>query len=253
MPARLLMYTDPENEATYRIVEEAFLVFAVPGSWFYLIFFCGAIKLTGPFVVMIYAMIMGDMFTFSIIYIIFLFGFTQAFYFLLKSLEDPHLWGGYHTTWIGLFHMTLGEYEYDEFNDTAYPGMAKIIFVLFQVFIPILLFNMLIAMMGNTYAIVSEISEKAFLKMWAKIIMSIERSIPPNTAKEYLEKYSIRLSPTERGVMVIKSKDKTRASQRKGALSNWKVTFASGVSGNAVLTFLLFTCSRKLERRSSSI
>ena len=35
--------------------------------------------------------------------------------------------------------------------------------------------------------------------------------------------YSIRLSAKERGVMVIKSKDKTRASQRKGALSNWKV------------------------------
>ena len=53
--------------------------------------------------------------------------------------------------------------------------------------------------------------------------MSLERSIPPSLAKEYLEKYSIRLSAKERGVMVIKSKDKTRASQRKGALSNWKV------------------------------
>ena len=57
------------------------------GSWFYLVFFCGAIKLTGPFVVMIYAMIMGDMYTFSIIYIIFLFGFTQAFFYLIKSTE----------------------------------------------------------------------------------------------------------------------------------------------------------------------
>ena len=58
---------------------------------------------------------------------------------------------------------------------------------------------------------------------WAKIIMSIERSVPPDTAKSYLEEYSIKLSKTERGVMVIKTKDKTRASQRKGALSNWKV------------------------------
>ena len=223
VPCRILMYTNPEEEAFYRVLEEAFLVFAVPGSWFYLIFFCGAIKLTGPFVVMIYAMIMGDMFTFSIIYIIFLFGFTQAFYYLLKSNEDPGLYGEYHLTWVGLFHMTLGEYDYGDFSETAYPGLAKIIFVLFQILIPILLFNMLIAMMGNTYATVNEKSEKEFLKMWAKIIMSIERSIPPHSAKEYLEKYSLRLSPVERGVMVIKSKDKTRASQRKGALSNWKV------------------------------
>ena len=121
--------------------------------------------------------------------------------------------------------MTLGEYDYATFNDTPYPGMAKIIFVIFQIFIPILLFNMLIAMMGNTYASVNEKSEKEFLKMWAKIIMSFERSVPQNQAKEYLEKYSIRLTATERGVMVIKAKDKTRASQRKGALSNWKVHF----------------------------
>ena len=36
--------------------------------------------------------------------------------------------------------------------------------------------------------------------------------------------FSHQLGPSERGVMVIKSKDKTRASQRKGALSNWKKT-----------------------------
>ena len=64
-------------------------------------------------------------------------------------------------------------------------------FVLFQVLIPILLLNMLIAMMGNTYAIVIEKSEKEFLKQWAKVIMSIERSIPPSQCKEYLESYSI--------------------------------------------------------------
>ena len=43
--------------------------------------------------------------------------------------------------------------------------MAKAMFVLFQILIPILLLNMLIAMMGNTYAIVNEKSEKEFLKM----------------------------------------------------------------------------------------
>lgn len=66
--------------------EEAILVFAVPGSWFLLMFFAGAVRLTGPFVTMIYSMITGDMFTFGIIYLIVLFGFSQAFYFLYKGL-----------------------------------------------------------------------------------------------------------------------------------------------------------------------
>lgn len=42
--------------------------------------------------------------------------------------------------------------------------MAKLFFILFQIILPILLLNMLIAMMGNTYAIVNEKSEKEFLK-----------------------------------------------------------------------------------------
>lgn len=45
-----------------------------------------AVKLTGPFVTMIYSMITGDMFTFGIIYCIVLFGFSQSFYFLYKGV-----------------------------------------------------------------------------------------------------------------------------------------------------------------------
>ena len=100
-----------EESSQYRIIEESLLVFAVPMSWFYLMFFAGAIKLTGPFVTMIFSMITGDMFTFSIIYIIFLFGFSQAFHFIMKSTDDEGMYAHYMTTWIALFHMTLGEYE----------------------------------------------------------------------------------------------------------------------------------------------
>lgn len=97
-----------------------------------------------------------------------------------------------------------------------------------MVFVPILLLNMLIAMMGNTYAHVIEQSEKEWMKQWAKIVITLERAIPQADACNYLQEYSISLGPSEdpnteqRGVMVIKSKSKTRAKQRKGAVANWK-------------------------------
>lgn len=121
-----------------------------------------------------------------------------------------------------------------------------------MIFVPILLLNMLIAMMGNTYAQVIERSEKEWMKQvkilarlekytylytilsdmtqWAKIVVTLERAVPQADAKNYLEAYSIPLGPIDdsgyevRGVMVIKSKAKTRAKQRKGAVSNWKVS-----------------------------
>ena len=65
---------------------------------------------------MIFSMITGDMFTFSMIYIIFLFGFSQSFYFLQYNIENADLYGDYHSTYVGLFQMTLGEYEVSEIS-----------------------------------------------------------------------------------------------------------------------------------------
>lgn len=64
---------------------------------------------------MIYSMITGDMFTFGIIYLIVLFGFSQAFYFLYKGHPqvESSLFATYPSTWMALFQTTLGDYNVD--------------------------------------------------------------------------------------------------------------------------------------------
>nr|XP_022918564.1 transient receptor potential cation channel subfamily V member 6 [Onthophagus taurus] len=226
----LILACIPCRLSNDRQSEEAILCFALPGSWFLLMFFAGAVRLTGPFVTMIYSMITGDMLTFGIIYTIVLFGFSQSFYFLYKGFPNVKgtLYNSYISTWMALFQITLGNYDYQELSLTTYPGLSKAVFGLFMVFVPILLLNMLIAMMGNTYAHVIEQSEKEWMKQWAKIVITLERAIPQSDAQQYLQEYSISLGPSDdptteqRGVMVIKSKSKTRAKQRKGAVANWK-------------------------------
>lgn len=146
-----------------------------------------AVRLTGPFVTMIYSMITGDMLTFGIIYTIVLFGFSQSFYFLYKGFPNlkSSLYASYPTTWMALFQITLGNYDvsnslfyltvpknvtelqYQELSQTVYPSISKSVFIIFMVFVPILLLNMLIAMMGNTYAHVIEQSEKEYMKQVA--------------------------------------------------------------------------------------
>lgn len=39
--------------------------------------------------------------------------------------------------------------QYSQLNDISYPNLAKTVFILFMIFVPILLLNMLIAMMGE--------------------------------------------------------------------------------------------------------
>ncbi|EFN84766.1 uncharacterized protein LOC105182976 [Harpegnathos saltator] len=229
----LILACIPCRIAGNRHAEDAILVFAVPGSWFLLMFFAGAIRLTGPFVTMVYSMITGDMLTFGIIYTVMLFGFSQSFYFLYKGFPGvkSSLYHSYPSTWMALFQITLGDYNYADLSNTTYPNLSKTVFAIFMVLVPILLLNMLIAMMGNTYAHVIEQSEKEFVKQWAKIVVSLERAVSQKDAHNYLQEYSIKLGPgddpnnpasEQRGVLIIKSKSKTRAKQRKGAVANWK-------------------------------
>ncbi|XP_068985574.1 uncharacterized protein iav isoform X5 [Bombus flavifrons] len=121
--------------------------------------------------------------------------------------------------------------RYTDLGYTTYPNLSKMVFAIFMVLVPILLLNMLIAMMGNTYAHVIEQSEKEWVKQWAKIVVSLERAVAQKDAQNYLQEYSIKLGPgddpnnpasEQRGVLVIKSKSKTKAKQRKGAVANWK-------------------------------
>lgn len=54
--------------------------------------------------------------------------------------------------------------QYPDLSNTTYPSLSKSVFAIFMVLVPILLLNMLIAMMGNTYAHVIEQSEKEWMK-----------------------------------------------------------------------------------------
>lgn len=56
------------------------------------------------------------------------------------------------------------KFQYAELTATIYPALSKTVFTLFMILVPILLLNMLIAMMGNTYSHVIEQSEKEWMK-----------------------------------------------------------------------------------------
>ncbi len=51
-------------------------------------------------------------------------------------------------------------FQYEDFDQTRLPTLTKAVFFVFAVLVPILLLNMLIAMMGNTYSQVIARSEK---------------------------------------------------------------------------------------------
>jgi inner membrane protein involved in colicin E2 resistance len=69
--------------------------------------------------------------------------------------------------------------QYEEFGYTRYASLTKIVFFFFMVLVPILLLNMLIAMMGNTYQQVIDRSEKE----WKRQVTKIPTPKPPFSKK----------------------------------------------------------------------
>ncbi|XP_060075724.1 transient receptor potential cation channel subfamily V member 5-like [Ylistrum balloti] len=233
----LILLCIPVRFTKQEMVEDILLIIAVPGSWFFLLFFARSVKLTGPFVTMIYKMCVGDLVRFGAIYTIFLLAFCQAFYFLFQGATDSQGFNNLGDTIMTLFQMTLGEFKYQDFNNTKYAWLTKMVFAVFMILVPILLLNMLIAMMGNTYQMVISKSEKEWRKQWAKIVVVLERSFSKKQLLQFQKEYSARLTgrpvaelaaysdkeeEDRRALVVIKSSNKTIARRRKAAVIAWK-------------------------------
>jgi len=202
------------------------LALAAPMAWCYLLFFCRGFGAIGPFVDMIYKMCAGDMSRFFIIYIIYVLGLAQAFSVVMKGIE------GYQNegyTIMTLMRMTFGEFDFFSFEKSRHPTLAKLLFFYFMLFVTVLLMNMLIAMMANTYQNISDRSEKEWRRQWAQIIMVLERSVKPSELKKLQDDYSVDMAregieERRRGLMVIKKSSlPSKADKRKTAILNWQV------------------------------
>ncbi|XP_076454836.1 transient receptor potential cation channel subfamily V member 5-like [Babylonia areolata] len=157
----------------------------------YFLFFCRGFRIVGPFVVMIYSMIKGDLLRFFIIYSIFVIGFSQALFIPFRG-RGVVFSSGWESA-VGLFAMAVGEFEdlYEYFEDLPAPfsQVTKIIFMVYMIMVTLLLVNMLIAMMGNTYELVTS-TQKEWFRQWAKIVLMIEESVTPENRKSQQCKYS---------------------------------------------------------------
>lgn len=81
----------------------------------------------------------------------------------------------------------------EDFLKTDYPGLTMIVFVLLMVIVPLLLLNMLIAMMSNTFQKVIATSERDSNMQWAKIVIILERTFPNDRLLEFQEQYNVQV------------------------------------------------------------
>jgi hypothetical protein len=65
-----------------------------------------------------------------------------------------------------MFSMSLGDYDFTEFDDLLFipPWSAQLFILIFMVIMNITLLNFVIAILSNTYAVMTERSSAIYLK-----------------------------------------------------------------------------------------
>ena len=187
IPARLLCLTD---------TEDVLAIISMFCHGFYFLFFCRGFKLVGPMVTMIYRMMMQDLARFGTVFGIFVMGFSQAFFIIFLSFEEPELEEGeecedgecvennpmpdFVESILSTFQMSLGEVMdvWTALEQSNHEMIGKFHWFCFVMIVYILLLNLLIAMMGDTYAKIAAIKNE-WMRQWARIVLIVERTMSP--------------------------------------------------------------------------
>ncbi|CAF1031094.1 unnamed protein product [Rotaria sordida] len=154
-------------------------------SWGYMLFFVMAFQLTGPFVFMIYEMFCHDVLRFCIIYMVFLAGFSQAFFVLF----DNNGFDGFLVSIKQCFFGILGDFDLNHYTGTTFQYTSVLLLVIYVVVVSILLLNLLIAMMGDTYGNVIEGATQIWHLERARIVFAIENEMSTDERKLDKNKY----------------------------------------------------------------
>merc|ERR1719234_3073399 len=152
-------------------------------------------------VIMVYRMLAQDIVRFMSIFFIFVMGFSQGYYVLFQSYDEDaedaedHPMPNPVESILGIFLMSLGDvgFIWEGVPNTNHELIGKIHFFIFIAIVVILLLNLLIAMMGDTYAKIAEIKNE-WMRQWARTVLIVERGIAPAERLRQQDLYSERNS-----------------------------------------------------------
>ena len=139
-------------------------------AWIYMLFFLLGFRMTGPFIVMMYKMLMVDVSRFSVLVMVFFFGFTQSLYVVF---DDDGI-TAFLSRLKALFLAMLGDFDFEEYATSRFPLVTVSLLVIFVILVPIMLLNILVAMMGDTYGSITEEADKQWMLERARIMSSIQ-------------------------------------------------------------------------------
>ena len=157
-------------------------------------------KSFGPFIIMILEMIRYDIRRFSAVFVVMLLGFNLALYHVMAAYEGRGI-----KQFFGHMEKLLVLGLVGETSGDTYEDMSGVTFVLcmtltliYTFLMAILLLNLLIAMMGNTYSTILGVSLKRWNVERGNMMMAFEAEYTKEQMRMQRQKYAVSLNQDTR-------------------------------------------------------
>nr|XP_033813420.1 transient receptor potential cation channel subfamily V member 6-like isoform X2 [Geotrypetes seraphini] len=149
-------------------------------GWCNSIYFARGFKMLGQFTIMIQKILFVDLFQWFCLMFIIMIGFTSAFYvmFQMLDLKSYPQFKDYSMAMCTAIELMMGLINLPVPVDVPSLPLIYIIYAIYMVFIYLLMLNILIAMMDDTYWRIAKEREELWKVQIASTILLLERHVP---------------------------------------------------------------------------
>ena len=149
-------------------------------GWAFLLFFTRTFRNMAFFTLVMQRMVVRELTYFTLAFLTLLLGFGLAMHGLYSGLgvDGPAQVGTPARTFFSMFRVVVGLEELDIADEASTPWFVRFLFFLFVLFSNIMLLNMLIAAMNNTYNEIAPLRDVIWLQLRLKAVLLIERRLP---------------------------------------------------------------------------
>ncbi|KAJ3055851.1 hypothetical protein HK097_008953 [Rhizophlyctis rosea] len=145
-------------------------------SWLCLLNYTKGFKRVGPLVMVFYRVLKEDLARWALLWFSLFLGFAEAVYLEMHAtgLDD---WTNPWEAVLTMFKWTFTQGEFEQLRQAIVPDLAKIYWLVFSIITIILLLNVLIAMMNQSFTAIMVEEDQQWHVERAKIVLSIDKKL----------------------------------------------------------------------------